>query len=356
MAERLPALVTQIHSNQYRNPAQLPDGRGAGGRLGPIGRADRRRPASRRPQGASRGRRRAALRAVLPRPRRRHLAGRHGLLRDVGRQTIRCATACATTPTITSRAATAVATSTCAASPGRHEALRRAGGLRRRQPCGSAATSNPRSTRPTGPITASTPPSTSSSPRRGSRLRRRVTTRPYGSRRTASPASTSRAPASPPSSGVSASRRTSPGSTPPCSTAAANPKHSARRDGAAGRLLHRAALAAHLGLGPLRRSRPRRAYIRAGDPVAPRHRAAGAETGCLDRRLRASRAGSGPKLERDPRRGTARQQPERPIRDCADRRARQANRAQVIRHTGSAACPLRSSSPSGRSIWMSLRI
>lgn len=26
MAERLPGAITQIHSNQYRNPAQLPEG------------------------------------------------------------------------------------------------------------------------------------------------------------------------------------------------------------------------------------------------------------------------------------------------------------------------------------------
>ena len=49
-------------------------GRGRGRRLRTVGRADRRGPASRRPQGASGGRRRAALRALLSRPRRRRLA------------------------------------------------------------------------------------------------------------------------------------------------------------------------------------------------------------------------------------------------------------------------------------------
>ena len=35
--------ISQIHSNAYRNPDQLPEGRGAGGRCGLVGGADRRR-------------------------------------------------------------------------------------------------------------------------------------------------------------------------------------------------------------------------------------------------------------------------------------------------------------------------
>ena len=95
-----PRTIVQIHSEQYRNPASLPDGDvlvvGSGQSGAQI--AEDLHLAG--PQGSSGDRQRAALRALLSRPRRRRLARRHGLLRHAGRATIRCAKACATTPII----------------------------------------------------------------------------------------------------------------------------------------------------------------------------------------------------------------------------------------------------------------
>ena len=204
-------------------PGAAARGRGPGGRLGSVGRADRRGPASRGPQGASRGGRRAPLRPLLPRPGRRHLAGRHGLLRDVGRQPSFARRRARQHEPLCHRPRRGPRHRPPPFCPGGHAALWRARGVRGGRPAVPRQSEVPRSTRPTGPTTASMPPSTSSSPRRGSRLRRRRPTPPCGSRRRPSPASISRAPASAPSSGASASRRTSPGSTLPCSTAAASP-------------------------------------------------------------------------------------------------------------------------------------
>ncbi len=99
-AERLPRNDRSAALGALSQRRDAAAGRGAGGRLRPVRRADRGRPASRRAQGASRGRQRAALRPLLSRPRRRRLAGRHGLLRHAGRAASAAAKACATTPTI----------------------------------------------------------------------------------------------------------------------------------------------------------------------------------------------------------------------------------------------------------------
>ena len=86
LAERLPDELTQLHASEYRNPAALPPGDVLVVGSGQSGCRDRRGPAPRGPRGAPVPGQRAAHGEALPRPRRRRLAGRHGLLRHARRQ------------------------------------------------------------------------------------------------------------------------------------------------------------------------------------------------------------------------------------------------------------------------------
>ena len=67
MAERLPQRIVQMQSSEYRNAARAARRRGAGRRLGAVGRADRGGPAPAGRKVRARGRRGAALRALLSR-------------------------------------------------------------------------------------------------------------------------------------------------------------------------------------------------------------------------------------------------------------------------------------------------
>ena len=83
--ERIPESILQIHSADYRNAASLPEGAVVVVGSGPIGGADRRGSAFRRPQGPSRHGQRAAVCSLLSRSRRRRLAVGHRTLRHCGR-------------------------------------------------------------------------------------------------------------------------------------------------------------------------------------------------------------------------------------------------------------------------------
>ena len=85
MSSRLDASVKQLHSSAYRNPQALPRRRSAGDRQRPVRLPDRRGSASRRPQGASRRRQRAALSARVSGPRSRRVARRSRPVRSAGR-------------------------------------------------------------------------------------------------------------------------------------------------------------------------------------------------------------------------------------------------------------------------------
>ena len=123
LRRRLAAAMRRAHpgldrSDPLRRISQrrgVAAGRGRRRRVGPVGRADRRGPASRRPQGASCHRQRAAVRALLSRPRCGRLAVGHRAVRRSRSRTRAWATS-GTTPTTTSPAATADATSICGLS------------------------------------------------------------------------------------------------------------------------------------------------------------------------------------------------------------------------------------------------
>ena len=107
------------------------------------------------------------------------------------------------------------------------------------------------STRPTASTTASTPASTASSRRRASRRHQPASTPPSGSPKQNAARSTCSRPASAPCSGASASGPTSAGCRPDVFDARGHPQHERGVTSHARAELHRPALAAHLGLGPL---------------------------------------------------------------------------------------------------------